>query len=314
MTAVVAPQRSHLSIEPRGPFSLREAAIFGFGQRHDTTFDGTMRLAFCVDGYQAQSGVAVTQEPGEAGLVLLSVTDARGDPDPAAVAAQVARVLSLDKDASGFVALAAADPVIARLLAAAPGLRPPLFYSPYEAAFWAVLSARRNRRTAEVWRRRLAEALGDPFDVAGVPMWPLPLPSAILAAGAAGLVEAAGIEPARADRLCGVATAALDGRLDAAQLAVIGPDIARKGLQSVPGIGPFYADLVLLRSTGVTDVVSVREPMLLGLVGELWGLGRPATPEELEEQARALVPWRTWMAVLIRAAGPRILGRTDQRA
>ena len=90
--------------------------------------------------------------------------------------------------------------------------------------------------------------------------------------------------------------------------------MARKALQTVPGIGPFYADLVLLRSTGVTNVVSVREPMLLGLVGELWGLGRPATPEEFEEQARAWAPWRTWVAVLIRAAGPRILGQTDRRA
>ena len=305
--AVVTPQRSHFAIEPRGPFSLREAAMFGFGQRHDTTFDVTMRLAFCVDGYQSQAGVAVTQEPGEAGVVHLAVAGRPGGADLEAVGAQVARVLSLDHDASGFVALGAHDPVIAGLLAAAPGLRPPLFYSPYEAAFWAVLSARRNRRTAETWRRRIASIGGTPFDVAGVEMWPLPLPSEILASGAAGLVEAAGIEPARAERLCGVATAALEGRLDAEPLAAMDPDAARRVLQSVPGIGPFYADLVLVRSTGVTDVVSVREPMLLGLVGQLWGLGRPATPEELEERARAWVPWRTWTSVLIRAAGPRVL-------
>src|SRR5690242_6692120 len=38
-------------IEPLGPFSLREAALFGFGQRHEEAFDGCMRLAFCLDGY-----------------------------------------------------------------------------------------------------------------------------------------------------------------------------------------------------------------------------------------------------------------------
>ncbi len=39
------------SITPQGPFSLTEAALFGFGQRSDTQWDGVMRLAFCLDGY-----------------------------------------------------------------------------------------------------------------------------------------------------------------------------------------------------------------------------------------------------------------------
>jgi len=42
---------STFRIEPQGPFSLEEAALFGFGQRHDEAYDGTMRLAFSVDGY-----------------------------------------------------------------------------------------------------------------------------------------------------------------------------------------------------------------------------------------------------------------------
>lgn len=49
---------------------------------------------------------------------------------------QVAWVLSLDHDARGFAALAQADPILGPLFEAAPGLRPPLFYSVYEAAFW----------------------------------------------------------------------------------------------------------------------------------------------------------------------------------
>src|SRR5260370_15376548 len=87
------------TIEPKGPFSLERAAMFGFGQRHNTAFDGTMRLAFCVDGFTAQAAVAVTQ--GDDERINGRVTESRGDPDPALVAGQVARVLSLDHDASG---------------------------------------------------------------------------------------------------------------------------------------------------------------------------------------------------------------------
>jgi DNA-3-methyladenine glycosylase II len=53
---------SRFTIRPRGPFSLEEAAIFGFGQRIDPTWDGVVRLAFCVDGYRDQVGVEIRQD------------------------------------------------------------------------------------------------------------------------------------------------------------------------------------------------------------------------------------------------------------
>jgi len=292
---------------PEGPFSLAESATFGFGQRHETTYDGTMRLAFCVDGWQAQVGVAVTQD--QAGVVHGEITSGAGDPDLAAVATQVARVLSLDHDARGYVAVGERDPVIRRLLAAAPGLRPPLFYSPYEAAFWAVLSSRRPRNVAETWRRKIAAGAGEPIEVAGTAMLSLPTPATITSVGPAGLVKAAGIEHTRAERLCGVADAALAGKLEADGLAAMDPDAARRHLRAIPGIGPFYADLVLLRSTGVTNVMPVNEPRLLGLLGELYGIGALATPDQAKKLAETWRPWRTWVAVLIRAAGGRVLGR-----
>jgi DNA-3-methyladenine glycosylase II len=298
-------------IEPQGPFSLEEAALFGFGQRHDETYDGTMRLAFCVDSYAGQAAVAVTQDA--TGTVTGTITGSRGGPGgtaSAAVAAQVARVLSLDHDARSFVALGGSDPVLASLLAAAPGLRPVLFSTPYEAAFWAVLSARRNRRTGETWRRRIAQAAGETFRVEGQELWALPTPAAITGMGPSGLVEAAGVEAVRAERLCGVAAAALEDTLDAASLAAMSTEEARSLLRTVPGIGPFYADLILVRATGVTDVLPLNEPRLLGLMGELWGLEGPATPAWAAAKAECWSPWRTWVAVLVRAASPRLSPKT----
>src|SRR4029077_12207891 len=61
-------------IRPLGAFSLRESAVFGFGQRMpvgpragpagDDGFDGVMRLAFCLDGYTEQVGVELRQDDG----------------------------------------------------------------------------------------------------------------------------------------------------------------------------------------------------------------------------------------------------------
>jgi len=300
------------TIEPRGPFSLAEAAQFGFGQRQgECRFDGTMRLAFCVDGYRHHAGVSLTQdEGGSVHGTIWATTDPHHPETPAdrdTVIAQAARVLSIDRDATGYQAVGDRDPVVARLLQAAPGLRPPLFYSPYEAALWAVISMRRPRATADRWRTRLSRAAGARFDVAGTEMWAVPTPQRIVEMGAEGVVAATGIDGARAERVVGVAEAAQAGILDAVTLASLGEDAARAELRSIPGIGPFYADLVVIRATGVTDVLPLNEPRLLALLGALYGAGGPMTPKAAERLAETWRPWRTWITVLVRAAGPRIL-------
>ena len=70
-----------LVIRPRGPFSLAESATFGFGQRDEGSFDGVMRLAFGVDGYDRHAGVELRQD--DAGLVRGVVGDLYGLGAPA---------------------------------------------------------------------------------------------------------------------------------------------------------------------------------------------------------------------------------------
>ena len=74
-------------------------------------------------------------------------------------------------------------------------------------------------------------------------------------------------------------------------------------LQAIPGIGPVYAGLVLLRSTGVTDAMTLGEPRLPSYLRHYYSL--PAIPDD-EAIRRLAEPWRpfrTWAGVLIRVAG-----------
>jgi DNA-3-methyladenine glycosylase II len=184
----------------------------------------------------------------------------------------------------------------------APGLRPPLFYSPYEAAAWAVLSARRSSRQMAEVRRRLAEAHGTTFELAGTPTPAFPTPSQLLR-----VRSFPGLNDLKITRLHGVARAALEGRLDADALQRLGPEEAKAHLQALAGIGPFYAALVVVRATGFADVLAVEEPKLLAAVGDLYRLGHPATPSELAKIAEGWRPRRTWAAVLVRAAQGRLV-------
>ncbi|HTT52060.1 MAG TPA: hypothetical protein VMH35_11725 [Streptosporangiaceae bacterium] len=287
------------TITPSGPFSLAEAATFGFGQRSAAAWDGVMRLAFCLDSYAGQAGAELRQDA--AGGVRCTVHGPPGA-DLDAVCGQIMRVLSLDHDGTGFAQVGQRDPVIGRLQAAAPGLRPPLFYSPYEAAAWAVLSTRRPTRQMMQVRDRLSRAHGMCFELAGQPVTALPTPAQLLA-----VRSFPGIPGDRMSRLHGVARAALDGQLDVTLLHRQGPERAMTGLQAIPGIGPFYSALIVIRGTGFTDVLPAGEPRLRALATQLYGL--PAEPDEagLRALAEPWRPFRTWAAVLIRAAAAGVL-------
>jgi DNA-3-methyladenine glycosylase II len=292
------------TIVPVGDFSLAESATFGFGQRMrpaatdagEPHFDGVMRLAFCRDDFGGQVGVELRQD--ERGVHAL----VQGPGELDAIERQVARVLSLDQDARGFAEVGRRDPVVGLLQRAAAGLRPPLFYSPYEATVWSVLSARRPAVQMDRVRAALSETYGAGFQLAGERHAGLPTPAQLLA-----VEEFPGIDADRLARIHGVARAALEGQLEVGRLRALGPDAAMADVQRIKGIGPFYATLIVIRAIGCTDVAPAHEPRLLALVRELYGLPAEPTPAQFEAIAENWRPWRTWASVLLRAAGPRVL-------
>lgn len=294
--ATITQHMPTFTLKPLGPFALEELAMFGFGQRSEQKWDGLMRLAFCLDDFTGQVGVEVRQDDGGVHGRF------EGSSPVELVRGQVARVLSLDHDATTYVAVGDRDPVIGRLQAAAPGLRPPLFYSPYEAAAWVVLSSRRPPLQMANVRQRLSEAHGASFALAGKPLAALPSPEQMLAVAA--FPE---IPPVKMERLHSVARAALEGRLNVARLRSLDPDTAMAELREIKGIGPFYAALILLRASGVTDVLPPNEPRVRQLARRLYGLDSIPTVDEFAKIAEPWTPWRTWVVVLVRAAASRVL-------
>jgi DNA-3-methyladenine glycosylase II len=284
-------------IEPDVPFSLAAAASFGFGPnmgRPEPEGDA-MRLAFVLDGHAEHAGVLLRQRAD--GAIEATVDGTR---KAAAAERQVRRILSLDHRGNGWLAVGRRDPVIGRLQKDHPGLRPVLFHSPYEGAAWSVISHRRGRAQAAPLRARLSTELGRTFELGGKTLAAFPLPDKL-----ATLKTFPGFEPQRIERLRGIARAALGGKLDADRLSAMPPEAARAELETLPGIGPFYADLILVRATGLADLLPRDEPRILGYAGQFYGLRGPATPAQLREIAEAWKPYRTWGVVLLRVAGDR---------
>ena len=279
-----------LTLTPRGPFSLAAGRRFleGFAPAGRTAEEGPLRFAFPPDGRGATTGVALTQSAD--GLVHADVV---GD-EPPGYADHLARIQSLDVDGTGFPAVADRDPVVGRLAAEYPGLRPVGFYSPYEAACWAVLTQRVRITQAAAVVAGIRARWGQTAEVAGRPVAAFP-PAEVLREVAGELP----VPDVKQERLRGLAEAALDGRLDGARLRAMSAEEAVADVSLLAGIGPFSAELVVVRGAGHPDRFPATEGRLHDSMRQLYDLPG-AGVEELASVARAWAPYRTWVAVLLR--------------
>lgn len=281
-------------LRPLGPFDL--ARTREFLERWEPTAlrapvaDEPLRLTAALDGDHRPVAVALTQDHPDAEVHV----EVAGTDDTQRALAQVARLVSLDHDARDYPDVGARVPAIGRLMADAPGLRPTLFGSPYEAAAWGVMSARISMRQAARVGRDLCEVHGQALEVAGGRVHAFPHPEVLRA-----LDAVPGLSDEKIHRLHAIADAALDGRLDVDRLRALGPTGARSALQELRGIGPFWASGVWLRACGVVDEFP-DEPRARAVLARLHGR---SPDDDLDDLIALLRPYRTWTALLLRVAG-----------
>lgn len=290
-------------IPVRGPFSLDAAKEFwvGFIPAAHSAAAGPLRLAFPVEDDWRPAGVAVSEQPG--GVRIESYGPGAGE----AAVAQAVRSLSLDVDGSGLAAVGDRDPVVAALLQRWPGLRPVCFASPYEAAVWAILSQRVRITQAAAVKARITARHGTAVDVDGVEVRAFPPPQELVAAAVAE-----GVQELKVERLREVADAALDGVLDAAQLRALPVEEALARLRTVPGVGPFSAELILVRGAAHPDVFPTVERRLQAEMSHAYELSDP-TVAELAALAEKWRPYRSWVSLLLRVDRERRTSETGRR-
>ncbi len=291
-----------IEIVPRGPFSLDAARDFAGGFPAGIGGGGvgtaSITLAFPVEGVEASVAAELWQDPDG---IIRGRTDAPAELLPALIR-QASRSLSLDHDGTGWPAVGDRDPVIGELGREHAWLRPVCFYSAYEAVTSFVIGQRISRRQSATIKRDLAERLGDRPTVAGTEIPAFPRPSRLLE-----LREAKGLNAEKVRRLHGLATAAIEGRLDTETLRSMPEADALAALRTLPGVGPFTADAVLYRGCGVADGLPGSDDLGREVIRDLYGLDG-VTGADVERMAEAWRPYRMWAVVLLRMAWTRRQG------
>jgi DNA-3-methyladenine glycosylase II len=232
-----------------------------------------------------------------------------GDAPVEAVRHQVARILSLDVDGSGWPEVGKRDPVVGRLQKMFPGFRPVNWSNAYEATAWCLISTRISMRQGQAIKERMCRELGESVDIHGHRLYNFPAPEVLLQ-----LTSFKGLFGRKVEYLNGLGRAALAGQLDTDTLRAMPAEDALEHLKRLPGIGEFGSQLVRLRALGAVDELPTREPRLAEAVRAGYGLGTTPDIDELAKIAESWRPFRMWVAVSFRRSMAPGAGMTHSRA
>jgi DNA-3-methyladenine glycosylase II len=201
--------------------------------------------------------------------------------------------VSDDRWTAGREVLRAADPRMAALVDADPGLDPDVLFDGWPSDLWGalvlqVIGQQLSRAAASAILGRL-EAVHDGR---------LPTPSELLATDEEAL-RTIGLSRAKSVYLHDLAARLVDGRLDLERLRTLDDDAARAELVQVKGVGRFTAEGVLMLALRRPDVWPAADLALRRAVERVWGLAAPASVEEIDALGERFRPWRTLAAAYL---------------
>jgi len=187
--------------------------------------------------------------------------------------------------------LRAADPVLARIIAARPDFRPRAWTNDlpaldaFSTLIFQVIGQQLSVRATRTILGRLEQVFGGR----------LPTPAEMLAADP-DAVRSSGMSTRKAATLRAVAQRFVDGQLSDARLSAMSDEDVLAALTSIPGIGPWTAHGFLLVALDRPDVFLTGDLALRRAVERAYGFDHHPTDDELLELADRWRPYRSLAA------------------
>ncbi len=270
------------------PFSLATVNQYFGGWTSLGPDQSALAMAFPVEGWRTSAAVTLQQH----GSSILGKVSGAGE-DTRIAWQQALATLSLDSIAAGWLEVGRRDPVIESLQSAYHFLRPVLFHSPYEAAAAFIIGHRISMQQGRAIRQAMAQEIGEKLQVGETALYAFPRPQVLRELSTFKEVNAEKIQ-----RLNILAQAALEGLLDRTFLRSFPVEQSLETLRSLPGIGPFFSQGILLRGAGLLDEVP-DDDVTKEAVQLAYKLSERPDQNRVLQIAEAWRPYRMWTIVLL---------------
>jgi AraC family transcriptional regulator of adaptative response / DNA-3-methyladenine glycosylase II len=280
-----------LRLPARAPFDgaglmrfFVDHAVPGFETGDDVSFERPVRLPH---------GIAHVRVALDGESAVTCTARLENVADVATLVARIRRLFDLDADSVAIDAALSADPVLAPLISARPGIRMPGALDAEETLFRTLVGQQVSVAAARTVLGTLARDLGTD----GL----FPTAAQFAERGHEVLRGPA----SRVATIIGAAEALVDGRLELDLGLSVEEFTAR--LTALRGIGPWTAGYLAMRVLGNPDVMLSSD---LVMVRSACALGLPGTAAGLAEHARHWSPWRSYAGLHLWRSRPSPAART----
>jgi DNA-3-methyladenine glycosylase II len=292
-------ENSNVELQFTGEFSLavsvnmaaKASFVEGFyGQNEE------LELACLIENSWKTVGVRIIQENKK---LTARIYDNPSNATTEEIQKQLERMLSLNIDGKGFSEIIARDKVVSELDKLNPGLRPILFPSPYEGAARAIVGHQLPVKQAARINARICEEYGVRVEIDNHVKYGFPLPEKL-----SELPYITGLAARKVEQLR-VLGSSVGNWLSSKSLLEMDREEAMIRLQKLPGIGPFSAELIMLRGVGDQDAFPKQEMRLQRAMSIAYQLGENPDLKSLEYIAENWRPYRTWVGLILRNSIPK---------
>lgn len=289
-----SPRSTAGSVTPVTPLTFRSRHELSVvtPYRLDLTVSALRRLSMNVVDILTPEGQYVRAFGGGRGAMIVHVEQRRPDAltvtidgeatEHAPTLARVRCMLGTDRDLTDFDRPAARIPWLAPLVERMRGVKPPRYPALWDACANAIVFQQVSLRAASAIMHRLIVTLGQPVEVAGlpVPLYEFPSSESVNAAPD-DLLRGTGLSATKVATLRRVGDALATGALDATTLERCSSENAAAILRRIKGIGPWTAAVILLRGLGRLDVFPANDTSVASNIALVAGSGAFDAPSVL---------------------------------
>jgi DNA-3-methyladenine glycosylase II len=283
-----------IQLDYTGDYSLEQSVNIAAKASFVEGFTGdskTLDLAVLIEGSWKSIGVSISQHGKE---LTARVHDNPSDATNTEIKSQLERMLCLNVDGDSYKKVVLNDAVVAKLYQLQKGLRPILFASAYEAAARAIIGHQLPVRQAAKIKERICEEHGTHLEIGSRTLFAFPSPQQL-----ENLPYIKGLADRKVEQLI-----ELGGRtgdwLNSTVLLNMNTAEAFSQLQQLAGIGPFSAELIMLRGAGDVDAFPEKEMRLQKAMAAAYHLSDSPDIKTLLKIADNWRPYRTWIGLILR--------------
>ncbi|GAA0892072.1 DNA glycosylase [Fulvivirga kasyanovii] len=285
----------HIQIPIPEHFSYKECLWYldrGFDECLYTIKNERIYKAVSINGQKALLEISAT-----ANALQISKLTAGAMPE-LAVVDYVNSWFDLERNLSGFYALAANDPLLNQLMPKYTGLRLIGINDLFEALCWSVIGQQINLKFAYKLKRALVERFGSYEDFEGHRYFYFPSPEELSAATKEDLLSIQ-FSRQKADYILKLAEVFAESKICKSELQQLSLSEAVVQLSTLHGIGTWTANYVAMRCLRFMDAFPMGDAGLQNAIRSLWGQKEKPTMVQLQQLSKQWSGWQAYATLFL---------------